>query len=244
MNQNIEDIFTLFLDEENENSWDDFWDGVDAALDEMAETGDDYLTGVLADWYYYLMYDRCNEDNAGVYKPNIYIYPNETMTVDVSFKYPGGLTKTIPDYSGRWSVLADPDGMLHDGVNDWEYLFYECITDISDMELSEGYVISPEGRYEQLEALIAGYGFNEREVKDFADFWDEKLEQGVAYAAYPILTEKVDSLMPIEVTPAPDKIGRLWFGFQKEGIPEKEAAPVPFERNGYSVLEWGGLFIR
>lgn len=85
---------------------------------------------------------------------------------------------------------------------------------------------------------------DEENENSWADFWDEKLEQCVAYAAYPILTEKVDSLMPIEVTPAPDKIGRLWFGFQKEGIPEKEAAPVPFERNGYGVLEWGGLFIR
>lgn len=216
------------------------WDGTGDLISNAWEG----TKGAAADLYDYLMFDRCNVDNAGVYKPNIYIYPTETTPITVTFRYPGGLTKTIPDYSGNWSVVADPNGKLRDGENDWDFLFYECITDVSDVQFEEGYIITDENRYAQLSQLIASYGFNEQETKDFADFWDDKLEKGVRYAAYPMLTEIVDVLMPVEITPAPDRIGRLWFAFQEDGVPEKEACPVVFDRDGYTVLEWGGLFIR
>lgn len=230
----------LLTDNMNESMqwWGDlFWEWWDGPQNDGSEyIGDKYAE--------YLRKNRCNSNNAGVYKPNIYIYPEETTPVTVTFRYPGGLTKTIPDYSGNWSVIADPDGKLHDGEKDWDFLFYECITDVSDLSFEEGYMIAADNRYEQLAQLIASYGFNEQETKDFADFWDEKLEKGVGYAVYPMLTEVVDELMPVEVLPAPANLSRLWFAFQKEGTPEREASPVVFDRDGYAVLEWGGLFIR
>lgn len=231
------DILTDNMNESMQWWGDMFWNWWDGPQHDGSEyIGDKYAE--------YLRQDRCNSNNAGVYKPNIYIYPEETTPVTVTFRYPGGLTKTIPDYSGNWSVIADPDGKLHDGEKDWDFLFYECITDVSDLSFEEGYMIAADNRYEQLAQLIASYGFNEQETKDFADFWDEKLEKGVGYAVYPMLTEVVDELMSVEVLPAPANLSRLWFAFQKEGTPEREASPVVFDRDGYAVLEWGGLFIR
>lgn len=190
-----------------------------------------------------LIANRINVRGAGVYKPNIYIYPEAECEVSVVFDRPELLTRTIPDYESGWQATVKPDGTVTAYGEEYGFLFYESIAFIDKLSFEEGFVITPDNRREQLETLISSYGFNEQETCDFVDFWDEKLEKDVQYAAYPLLTDIVDELMPVNIDPLPENIGRLWFAFEENGEPETEAVAVPFEREGYSVLEWGGLFI-
>ena len=49
--------------------------------------------------------------------------------------------------------------------------------------------------------------------------------------------------MPVTVTPAPDTVLRLWFAFVKDSEPLREADIQSFDRDGFTLIEWGGFFL-
>lgn len=51
--------------------------------------------------------------------------------------------------------------------------------------------------------LLTSYGFNEKETKDFIEFWDNKLEKDKDYIMYPQYTGTVNKAMPIRINPVP-----------------------------------------
>lgn len=183
-------------------------------------------------------------DNVGAYKPNIYLYPEESMTISVVFEMPGLLEQVIPDYPGSWEIIAHEDGSLSalDG-NTYDYLFYESMTWPMFYQVEKGWLISSDTRLNQMQDILTSYGFNHTEIKDFTDYWTLKLDQDCDYMMYPQLTETVDLAMPMTILPEPDTLVRIWFVFEKEG--QEKALPTvqPFERNGYTVVEWGGVIL-
>jgi hypothetical protein len=54
----------------------------------------------------------------------------------------------------------------------------------------------------------------------------------------------VDSLAPLTIEPKPDSVLRvsLYFKALEEKIDVTPPALSPFERKGFTVTEWGGLF--
>ena len=61
---------------------------------------------------------------------------------------------------------------------------------------------------------------------------------------YPQHTETIDALMPMEVTPVPDTIFRVWFLFapvSNDLGTFKDPIISPIERSGFTVTEWGGI---
>lgn len=178
-----------------------------------------------------------------VYKPNIYLYPAEDTDFTAEFILPRLLTVSDPLYGSGWSGTAHPDGTLDIGGEKYDYLFYESLTDEKLCQTQEGFAVPADRREEVFREVLAGYGFNEKETEDFIDFWTNKLEAGCDYAMYPQLTEAVDASMPITVSPEPDSITRIWFAFEKNGTPASQAQPEPIERNGFTMVEWGGFFI-
>ena len=181
-------------------------------------------------------------NGVGVYKPNIYLYPETETDVRVTFAHPELLTVSDPIYGRGWEVTAEPDGTLYTGGNSCGYLFYESLTDSLDYQQTDGFVIPADAREETFTEILRGYGLNETEIADFNEFWCEKLDAGIDYAMYPQTNETLDVTMPVTVSPAPDSIGRIWFAFEKNGIPAKQAEPETFARDGFTVIEWGGFF--
>ncbi len=185
---------------------------------------------------------------AGVYKPNIYLYPLETKEVTVTFDYPGLLTRVIPDYPGSWSVLATPEGKLSYEGADYDFLFYEAETYLQYFQTEEGYYISEDGRSTEFKEILSAYGLNEKEIADFVEFWTQFLAEDTDYIMYPQLTEAVDGAMPVDIVDEngnrPDSIFRIWFVFEKANADTSFvwAKPEGFDRKGFSAVEWGGLF--
>ncbi len=184
----------------------------------------------------------CSANNVGAYKPNIYLYPTEDTEFRVQFSMPELLRVTDPLYENDWSGIASPDGTLSVHGETYPYLFYESWTDPNYYQRKEGFVIPAETRKETLEQILAEYGLNEQEIKDFVEFWCEKLDAGCDYAMYPQTNEILDISMPVTVTPQPDSVLRIWFAFVKDETPDVQAVPETFERNGFTMVEWGGLF--
>ncbi|MBQ8078534.1 MAG: hypothetical protein IJ236_01110, partial [Oscillospiraceae bacterium] len=123
------------------------------------------------------------------------------------------------------------------------YLFYESLTDPSDYQTTDGFVIPAENREAVFTQILRGYGLNAAEIADFNEFWCSKLEAGRSYAMYPQLGDTLDVTMPLTVSPAPDSIGRIWFAFEKDAVPQHAAKPEAFARDGFTVIEWGGFFL-
>ena len=60
-------------------------------------------------------------------------------------------------------------------------------------------------------------------------------------------TNEVDSIMPIEITPKPESLIRIMMYFKPLMFKEtkiEEQIFKPVERQGYTVVEWGGTKIR
>ncbi len=177
----------------------------------------------------------------GVYKPNIYLYPEKEENVSVTFAYPELLTVTDPPYESGWNAQAKPDGTLESGGSEYGYLFYESTTFPGFYQKNEGFVIPGGSRRETFTSILKAYGLNDTEIDDFCDFWCEKLEKGKDYAMYPQLTEKLDETMPVTITPTPDSVFRVWFLFSEGETPKTASKPEAFEREGFAVVEWGGM---
>ena len=91
--------------------------------------------------------------------------------------------------------------------------------------------------------ILAAMGFNETEIADFVEFWDEKLEDGVDYIMYPQDTATVNLAMPIIVNPMPESVERIGFVFEvDEGQHVEEPEDIVLERDDeYALVEWGGM---
>ncbi|MBR5756186.1 MAG: hypothetical protein IKX96_01370 [Firmicutes bacterium] len=205
--------------------------------DDQMDLIDDYWTKQFYDWFFR------PAEGVGVYKPNIYIYPDEEADVTVKFAIPGLLTNVIPDYTEFWSVTAAPSGKLTDANGArYDYLFYEMDIQPQLVPLNNAFLVPADSRTEVFTEMLKGYGLNDKEIADFCEFWTDKLESGKTYLAYEILTEDVDALMPIEIGPQPDSVLRLWFCFvEYEGQDFVQAQPAAFTRDGFTVVEWGGI---
>ena len=180
------------------------------------------------------------------YKPVIYLYPEKETEVKVSLSFKGKLTCTYPEYGGGWHVIARPDGTLTDisSGKEYSYLFWEGISDV-EYDMSRGFVVKGEDTAEFLQEILPKLGLTPREYNEFIVYWLPKMQQN----PYNLITfqEKcyTDSAV-LDITPKPDSILRVFMVYQALSEPVEIEAPVilPFRRDGFTVVEWGGTEIR
>ncbi len=176
-----------------------------------------------------------------VRKPNVYLYPETAMQVDVTLDPKGYITTSIPDYHNGWSVWAEPNGRLDETYN---FLFYEAEVPLT--KPNAGWCVSAEHLDVFFTDILPRYGFNAREIDDFLDYWLPALNDAPFYDIRPLINEDIDFFCPIEITPQPDNILRLWFLFTPRQIQTEVPTPfIPFfDRSGFVATEWGGAVLQ
>ena len=179
-------------------------------------------------------------------KPVIYLYPEKTMEVDVKLDYDGTLTSTYPKYEDGWHVIASPDGTLVDADTQREYycLFWEGISEIS-YDFSEGFVISGEETEAFLEESLETLGLTEKEANEFIIYWLPRMEKN-AYNLISFQKEVYEKSAKLQITPEPDSVLRVFMAWQalEEPVEVEEQKLETFEREGFSVVEWGGAEVK
>lgn len=175
-------------------------------------------------------------------KPVIYLYPLSEQVVEVRLDFLGQLTCTYPEYGQGWQVLARPDGSLtnlEDG-RDHSYLFWEGISDYS-WDMSRGFVVKGSETREFLEEKLEYLGLTPREANDFIVYWLPILQEN-AYNLITFAEEEYENVAQLKVTPQPDSILRVFMVYKplKQSVVVEEQELKPFERKGFSVVEWGG----
>lgn len=176
-------------------------------------------------------------------KPIIYIYPTEETEVSVKFDYPEKITCSYPKYEGEWKVNANPNGDLVDLKTGRKLyaLYWEGIND-NKSKMKEGFIVKGEESAKFLEEKLEILGLNEREAEEFIVYWLPKMEKNkYNYIRFETM-EEINAKMPLEITPNPDTLIRVMMevkGLKKPiDIEIQELEKV--ERNGYTVVEWGG----
>ena len=172
-------------------------------------------------------------------KPAVYLYPVETMSVDVKVKVNGKLTLTEPLYGNGWSVIATPNGLID---NKYDYLFYEA--ELNKIELpDDGWVVA----YEEIENWFDEYlpqmGLNTKEKEQFKEYWLKDLRKANYYEIKLLGDKFLSENMDLIITPKPETILRLNFYFRPLDTRHELKAPEikKIERKGFTVIEWGGI---
>lgn len=180
-----------------------------------------------------------------VYKPVIYLYPENKTEVSVKLDLDGELTHTYPSYDGGWTVTAEPDGTLTDTDGRQYYcLFWEGVT-AEPYSITSGFVISGEDTERFLEDTLATLGLTDKEANEFIIYWLPRMENN-AYNLISFDTSAYEDIAKLDITPSPDSILRVFMTWQALDEPV-EIAPqtLPsFERGGFTVVEWGGTEIK
>ena len=199
--------------------------------------------------------ERCSEQHSRkskksqgglCYKPVIYLYPEEATDVSVRLDYSGKLTCTYPAYANGWELTAYPDGRLRDKRDGrtYSYLFWEGVSSV-EYDMSRGFVVKGEDTAAFLQEKLAFLGLTPREYNEFIVFWLPKMQDN----PYNLITFQgacYQESAKLSVIPEPDSVLRVFMAYKPldAAVAVEEPLLEPFERKGFSVVEWGGTEVR
>ena len=178
-------------------------------------------------------------------KPVIYLYPEKTMEVTVKLNYNGEVICTYPEYNEGWTVTAHPDGTLinqKDG-KEYYYLFWEGNSNI-EYDMSKGFVVKGEDTAEFLRDKLEYIGLIPKEYNEFIVYWLPKIQSN-PYNLITFQNEVYTENAELEITPEPDCILRVFMAYKplKKEISVEEQILEPIQRQGFTVVEWGGTVV-
>lgn len=180
--------------------------------------------------------------DAPAYKPIIYIYPKEEEKIKITVSNPENFTVTYPKYNEGWEVTAKVDGTLIDKNNKEYYALYWEGKDCNSKIKEDGFVIKGEDTSSFLEEKLKVLGLNNKEANEFIIYWLPKLEKNeYNYIRFQTI-EEINDYMKLNIEPTPDTLIRVLMEYKplKKEIKVKEQKLQQVERQGYTVVEWGG----
>ena len=185
------------------------------------------------------------DDSDGEYlkKPNIYLYPEYELQLSVRIEFPlgGEITQSDPEYGSGWDVFVDTEGLID---HQYSCLFYECVVPTDIFQRTEGWIVEQKDLTEFFQSNLRAYGFIEHEIQDFLDYWIPLLDEKDYYEIFPQHEELIDQVVRLEFSHQPNSILRLFYlinGTDQPGADLTVPEIIPFARQGFTVVEWGGI---
>lgn len=174
-------------------------------------------------------------------KPVIYLYP--TTTTPVSVKVGADVTVSDPAYGSGWNVIASPSGLLTTDSGLRTSLFWEGIGKGVYPQINSGTVVAADQALNKIKTDLAKVGLNNKEITDFTDFWAPKLPSNGSVRLSWFFNEDMNKLAPLQVSPKPDSVIRVFLDFASvdAGSNIKPQSLPTYARNGFTLVEWGGL---
>ena len=172
-------------------------------------------------------------------KPAVYLYPKEDSMVSVKLRVKGLITKDMPAYKNGWNVFATKEGIID---NKYDYLFYEAFLFGAKFPES-GWIVGYGDLRNWFEDNLVRLGLNEKEKNQFIDYWIKELPKANYYQIKLADKKFLDEYMGLDISPKPDTEIRLLFEFAplSEKIVIDEPEQTAPKRNGFTVVEWGGI---
>jgi hypothetical protein len=177
-------------------------------------------------------------------KPVIYLYPETETEVSVDLQLTGDFTFTYPQYNNGWKVTARPDGTILSNGKEYSYLFWEGIFEDFPVDFKEGFVVKGSESAEFLQQVLSKMGLTPKEYNEFIVYWAPKMQENEYNKVY-FAKEEYEEAAKLTISPTPDSILRVFMVYEKaeEGTVLPPQKIEPFERKGFTVVEWGGKLI-
>ena len=180
-------------------------------------------------------------------KPVLYLYPEEETLCSVELELNGKFTCTYPDYgmAGWQNFVASPDGTLTFPDGKQYYCLYWEAETAKELDLSAGACVRGEDTAAYLEWALAEMGLTAREANEFIIYWLPQLQENV-YNLISFQGQAYTDAAKLTVTPTPDSVLRVYMVAKPLDAPieVEPQAFAPFERVGFTVVEWGGSIIK
>lgn len=182
-----------------------------------------------------------------VRKPVIYLYPEDTIDVSVEVLPKGDFTFTYPPIENGWNFTCAPNGTISDEHSTYPYLFWESKQEVKQAFFNpeEGAIVPGNEAVAYLEKQLTAFGMTSTERADFITYWGPILQTKTNLYIYLLFNEECDAFASLKINPTPESIARfyvLWTEVPSNYSPALKPQMVPVhQRNGFSVLEWGGV---
>ncbi len=204
----------------------------------------DYFNGKwkISDVNYEIVYSHNTPTPA--MKPVIYLYPDKVTDVTVKLYLKGTLGCTYPAYpKDGWKVTAYPNGKLIVDGEEYNYLFWEGELN-TVFTFDKGFCVKGADTAALLKNALSEMGLIPSEYNDFIVYWLPQMEKN-AFNLISFADVDYTDHAKLEITPKPDSTLRVFMIFKPV---EKPITIAPqsfekFERNGFTVVEWGGAQI-
>lgn len=198
-----------------------------------------------------VLFSSCREkkEEPSLKKPVIYFYPESDTEVSVELKTTGKLTFSYPDYASGWKGTAHPDGSIDVNGKHYPYLFWESEQPFNSFNKKVGgLILQKETVVESLEMYLTQLGFNDKEKTDFITFWAPQLQKHDLVMIQFILNDSCNEFATLEIEPKPAHLNRVYMVWRDYNISLSqslitEQVLTPINRDGFDVLEWGGIEI-
>jgi hypothetical protein len=180
----------------------------------------------------------------GCAKPVVYLYPQQKQQVSV--KVGAKVVNSDPAYENGWdNVTAYPDGSLSYKGKVYGSLFWDGYGDGAYPSTGSGVIVRTSDAVNTVKKQLKQQGLNGQEITDFMNYWTPKLE--AVSKPYTRLTwfntAQMNQLAPLQVSPVPQTLIRVFLDFQGVGKPYsiKPQHLSSVSRQGFTAVEWGGL---
>lgn len=182
-------------------------------------------------------------------KPAIYLYPKKTEEITIINNFKGKILNTYPSYNEKWKVIAESNGTLTNIEDNkkYEYLFWDGIYNFPEEQFyfKEGFYVKKENIITFLQEKLEFIGLNNKEINDFIVYWLPELAKNEISFIHFEINKNIGNSSILEVSPIPDTTIRLFMEFtkvEKENLKKLKEQQLPsFKRNGFVLIEWGGI---
>ncbi len=188
-------------------------------------------------------------------KPVIYAYSEKALDFILNLKTEGELTFTYPKITAdnSWKMKIGENGNLisADGA-EFPYLFWEAKQDASSLDLSKtssNETIAGKDLVPYFEKELSKLGFNAKEKTDFITYWCPKFINSNMVQVQFFVDDNCSVIGEMNIDPKPDNLRRIYVLFRADSkintdFNSKPLNLKPFDRKGFTVLEWGGSEIK
>ena len=186
-------------------------------------------------------------------KPVIYMYADKDLDAEVKLDPKGEFTFTYPAYNEGWNLTVNKNGGVDVSDKNYPYLFWEAESPKMHYNVNQGQIegFLFESRYvtEFFEDKLTALGLTQQEQTDFITYWGPLLShKQYAFVQFVIDDDYNEQIASLEITPQPDNMRRVYIlcsGLDNEniGLEVKPQNLESFERNGFTVVEWGGTIL-
>ncbi|MEO9533267.1 MAG: hypothetical protein ABJG68_10035 [Crocinitomicaceae bacterium] len=187
-----------------------------------------------------------------VRKPVMYLYADQNIEGSIKIKPQGELTFSYPTYDKSWEFELKEDQLLV-GNQEYPYLFWEAKTDDLNYKFNkisiEGAIVKTSELTSFFETKLKEMGLNAIEMTDFITYWVPALSEKEFCFIQFLVDEDYDSeICSLEMNPAPESSKRIFLLASPLDSPDVGLKVIrqdlsSFERNGLTLVEWGGSII-